>query len=158
MRGRFFKGFQQSVEGSHAEHVDFIDNIDFKGAVGRHILDVFPQLPDLIDTVVGRAINLKNVDRVPRSDLCAGPADIAGFRRGTFLAIHRFGQDAGDGCLTGAARSGEQYRVSYAARRNRVGQGAGDMCLFNNLIKGLRAILTSKNKLGHSKVPKIKNA
>jgi len=47
-----FQCFQESVKGRNAKHMDFIDDVNFVGAVLRHIFNVFTQIPDLINTVV----------------------------------------------------------------------------------------------------------
>src|SRR5690606_32351766 len=43
---------QQRVEGLRREHVDLVDDIDLEGALGRRVLAVLPQVPDLVDGVV----------------------------------------------------------------------------------------------------------
>jgi hypothetical protein len=37
MGRRFLQGFEQGVESGNAQHVDFIDDINFVTAVGRHV-------------------------------------------------------------------------------------------------------------------------
>ena len=71
MGRRLFQGFQQGVEGRLGQHVYFINDVNFVGAVGRHELDVAAQLPDLIDAVVGGPVDFVNVGGVAGGDLQA---------------------------------------------------------------------------------------
>ena len=149
MGGWFFERLQQRVEGGHTEHVNFVDDVNFKGAVGGHVFDIFPQLAHLIDTVIGRTVDFKNVDAMSPGNLFARSADIARNRGWALLAIHGLGQYTGNCCFTRAARTGKQDRVGNPIRRNSVGQRSSDMGLFDNLVKGLRTVLACKNKIRH---------
>ncbi len=121
MGRRFFKCFEQSIKGSRTEHVHFINNVYLRGTVGRHIFDIFTQLPDLIHTIVGGAVDFKYVDGIAGSDLIARSTDIAWFRGWSFLAIHGLGQYAGDRCFAGSPRPGKQDRVGDPPRGNGIG-------------------------------------
>jgi len=46
--------------------------------VGGHVLDVLPQLPDLVHAVVGGAVDFVNIYRIPGRNLAAGAAIVAG--------------------------------------------------------------------------------
>ena len=158
MRGWFFQCLQQGVEGGHTEHVNFVDDINFKRAAGGHIFDIFPQFPDLIDTVIGCTVDFKNVGPMPAGNLFARSASITRHGSWPLRTIHGLGQYSGNGCFTRAARTGKQDRMGDSIRRNRVGQRSSDMGLFDDLLKGLRTVLACKNKIGHKEVPKIINA
>ena len=68
MGGRLLERFQKRVKGGNAEHVNFVNDIYLIKAVRRHVFDIFPQLPDLIDAVIGCAIDFKNVYCIPGGD------------------------------------------------------------------------------------------
>ncbi len=42
----------------------FVDDVYFIAVAGRHVLDIFTQLPDIVHAVIGRAIDLMHVDAV----------------------------------------------------------------------------------------------
>ena len=116
MGGGFFQRLQQGVEGGHTQHVNFVDDVNFKSAVGGHVFDIFPQFPHLIDTVIGCTVDFKNVDAVSAGNLFARSADIARDSGWALLAIHGLGQYTGNGCFTRAARTGKQDRMGDSIR------------------------------------------
>jgi hypothetical protein len=120
--------------------VHFIDDVDFIATVGGHVLEIFPQLPDLIDAVVGGAVDLVDIRRAPGRDVLAGPALVARLRFRPRLAIQGFGHDPGNRGLAGAAGSGEQQGMRHPTRRQRVAERARDVPLLKNLGKGLRSV------------------
>ena len=65
MAGRLFEGFQQGIECRCTEHVNFIDDVNFVCAVGRHVFDIVPQFPNLVDAVVGGTVDFKTSTPLP---------------------------------------------------------------------------------------------
>ena len=158
MGGWFFQRLQQSVEGGHTEHVNLVDDVDFKSAVSGHIFDIFPQFAHLIDAVIGRTIDFINVGAMSAGNLLAGSANITRNSGWPLLAIHCLGQYSCNSSFACAARTGKQDCMGDSIRRDRIGQRSGDMSLFDNLVKVLRTVLACKNKIGHKEVPKNINA
>src|SRR5208337_2832919 len=71
MRGRFFQRLQQGVERRRGEHVNFVDDVDFKVGGGGGVTASFTQLADLLDAVVAGAINFKDVEGATLGDFLA---------------------------------------------------------------------------------------
>ena len=82
MGRRLLQGLQQGVEGLLGEHVHFIDDIDLVLALGRQILDLLPQVPDLVDAPVGGAVDFQDVQGGAVGDLPAHLAGVVGVRGG----------------------------------------------------------------------------
>ena len=108
-----FKRFQQSIKGCCREHVDFINDVNFVAAVGRHVPDIIPDIADLIHTVVGCSVNFKDIDRLTRGDLDARTAYITWGDCRTLLAIQRFGQNAGNGGFACSPWPGKQNGMGH---------------------------------------------
>ncbi len=63
IRRRFFQCLQKSIERSCRKHMHLIDNIYFVLAFCRAIRNLFPDLTDIIHTVIGCSIDLDHVHR-----------------------------------------------------------------------------------------------
>ena len=81
MGGRLFKGLQQGIKGARGEHVHFVNDEYLETAAGRKILDRITQVPDVIHTGIGSAVDFKNIHRGACGNFAAGGTGIAGFRR-----------------------------------------------------------------------------
>ena len=68
---RLFQGLQQGVEGVGGEHVDFVDDDDLVAAVGGEVLDAVAQFADIVDAVVGGAVDLEDIGGGAFGDLDA---------------------------------------------------------------------------------------
>ncbi len=119
----------------------FVDDVDFIAVAGGHVLDIFPQQPDIVNAVIGRAIDLMHVDAVAARDFKAGGADAAGHSRGAAVAVEALGKNARDGGLAHAPLPGKKEGMSDALLLDGVSERAGHMLLADNLVKGLRPAL-----------------
>ena len=45
--------------------MDFVDDVDLEAAFGRLVTHILDDLADLVDAAIGRAVDLKHVDRAP---------------------------------------------------------------------------------------------
>jgi len=59
---RLFEDLQQCVEGTRAEHVDFVDDINLKPSPCRPIDCILPELPDIIHAGITGTVDLNNID------------------------------------------------------------------------------------------------
>jgi hypothetical protein len=60
--GRLFQRFQQGVECLLRQHMDLIDDINLVSPSNRGEAHIVPELSHLVDAVITRAVNLKNVE------------------------------------------------------------------------------------------------
>jgi hypothetical protein len=107
-----------------------------------HVLDVLPQLSNLIDTVVGGAVNFVDIDGVARGDIAAGTALVAWDGWGFRTAVKGFGQYARDRGFAGSPGAGEKKRVRHPSGGDRMTERAGDVLLLKNLRKALRPVFS----------------
>ena len=58
---RFLHRLEQGVEGRSGEHVDLVDDVHLILAHRRQVGRLFPQVPDVVHTVVGGRVDLRNI-------------------------------------------------------------------------------------------------
>ena len=148
---RLLQRLQERVEGARRKHVDLVDDPDAEAVTGRVVARALPQLADLVDAVVGGAVDLLDVEAGPGGDLPARVALPARIRRRPLHAVEGLGQDARRRRLADTARAREKERVADAARRQRVAQRAGDGGLAHDLVEGLGPPLTREDEVGHGR-------
>ena len=146
---RLLQGLQQRVEGLGGEHVHFIDDVDLVAVAARRIAHPLAQLANLVDAAVRRAVDLKDIDRLPLRDLLARRTLIAGRVRGSLLAVERLGQNARRRGLAHPARPAEEVGVVHPILRNGVLERAGNMALTHHLFKMLGAPLPGQHLVRH---------
>jgi len=76
--GRLFEGFEECVEGAGGEHVDFVDDVDFEGGACGADAGGLAEFADLVDGVVGGAVDFDDVHVFAAGDGFAGVAGAAG--------------------------------------------------------------------------------
>ena len=99
------------------------------------------ELADLVDAVVGRAVDLHHVQALPRRDgkaVRTFTTRLVTVRRGTVQCL---GQDAGDGGLAAAPGAGEEVSVANPPAGEGVTQDVDRRVLPHDLREGLRTIL-----------------
>ena len=136
--GRLLKYFQQGVERRGGEHVHLVDDVHalFYRRGREHCL--LPQGADVVDAVVGRGVQLHNVEHGAVRDAAARRAHPAGVAVDLVLAVDRLGEDARAGGFARAARADEDICVRQAPGLHLVFQRLGNMLLSDDLVKGLR--------------------
>ena len=96
MGWRLFKCFEKGVERLGRKHMDFVDYVDFEATAAGHILNVFAQLTNFIDSSVRGPIDFKDVKRGAPGNLLAGLTNVAWRRCGAVHTIHGFGHNPGN--------------------------------------------------------------
>ncbi len=134
---RLLQGLQEGVEGRIGKHVHFIDDVDPVFALGRQVLDLFSQVPDLVDAPVGGAVDFQDVQGGAVGDLLAQLAGVVGVRGGAGLAIEGLGQDAGHRGFAYSPGAAEHKGVGHPPGGQGVLQRAGDGLLAHHFLKGL---------------------
>ena len=80
MLRRLFQYFQKRIESAGGKHVDFIHNINTLPDSRRGKDGFLPECPDIVNTVVGRCVQLNDIhDRSFRNSAAGGtfPAGIS---------------------------------------------------------------------------------
>src|SRR3954470_19596704 len=77
VRGRFFERLEERIERSRTQHVDFVDDVDPELSLRGRVANVVPQLANLFNAVVARAVDLQNVKAVAARDFLAAITDTA---------------------------------------------------------------------------------
>ena len=113
--GRLFQCFQQRIERASREHMHFVDDVDPVFPFRRLIADFFADLPNIVDTIVRRSVDLYHIDRIPGKDRAADVTFIARASVDRMLAVDRTRKDLRHRCLTRSARSAEKISVADPA-------------------------------------------
>ena len=140
MGRRLLQGLQQGVEGGRGEHVDFVDDVDFVGRGRGHVGDIFPQVPDLVHTVVGGSVDFKDIRAMALDDIGTDFTRVAGAGCGTAFAVQGLGQDSGNGGLPCSPGAGEKDGMGHTFGLNGIHKGRGNMALADDIVKGLGSI------------------
>ncbi len=133
VRRRLLQGLQQGVEGLLGEHVHFVDDVDLVLPLRGPVPDGLPQVADLVDAAVRRAVDLKDVDAPPLGDLRADFARIVGIGIVRIGTVDRAGEDPGGGGLADPPRSAEEVGVAHPAGGDGVAKRGGDMLLADDV-------------------------
>jgi len=148
MRRRLLERLEQRVEGRIAQHVHFVNDVDFVAAFTGPEAHLLAQLADVVYAVVAGRVDLDQVEHAPFVDGDAGGALVAGALLFGGGAVEGLGQDAGGAGLACATRSGEEIRMRDAVLTQGVAQGLHDMLLPDHLVEGLAAPLAIQ-RLSH---------
>ena len=146
VRRRFFQCFQQRVEAAGGEHVYFVNEIDFVLSFDRCVGDVVKQFACFFDAGARGGIDFDEVGEAALVNFFAVVAFAAGVGADVvFLAVERFGEDAGDGGFADAACAGKEVSVVDAVMVQRVGQRLGHMRLADQFVKVFRPPFACEN-------------
>ncbi|CQA78415.1 Uncharacterised protein [Salmonella enterica subsp. enterica serovar Typhimurium str. DT104] len=96
------------------QHVDFIDQIDFKATARRRVLDVIQQVAGVFDFGTRCGVNLNEIDKTPLLNFPTVIANAARRRGNTGFAVQPLRQQPGDRGFTDAARAGKKICVMNA--------------------------------------------
>ena len=117
---RFFECLKQRIKRSSREHVYFINDVDFVGALRWRVLTVVAQFTYLIDAVVRSTIDLDHIHAGTTHD---GLADLGFVVRGSTrsaFSIERFSKQARGAGFTRATRPDKQIGVCNTLSINRI--------------------------------------
>lgn len=90
MRGWFFEGFEEGVEGSSGEHVNLINVDDAETAAGGSEAHGLEERADFVDFVVGGTIDFEDIERAAFCDFDAEWVIGIELDGGAFWAIEGF--------------------------------------------------------------------
>jgi len=147
---RLLERLQHGVERGIRQHVHFVDHVHLEAAARRRVLRRVEQLPHLIDTRVGRRVDLQEIDEAPAVDLLAGAAATAGLGGDASFAVKALGQNARQCGLAHAAGAREQIGMVQALVLQRVAQRAHHVLLPHQRRETARAPLAREHLIGHA--------
>ena len=150
MVGWLFQRLEQGVARRPGEHVGLVEDVDPLRPTGGDGSDVDPDLPDVLDLVVRRRVELDDVERGALGDGETRLADVARLGRVAPLgAVERLGQQPGGGGLPGTAGPGEEIGVGDPTLDHLADQGLGDVVLADHLVEALRPVLAIQRQVVH---------
>ena len=136
---RLFERLQERIEGFLGELVDFIDDEDLVGTVGRGELALLANLLGVLELTVGGGVDLDDVEAAAGFDREANRVVQGEIGLRATRTIQGLGQDAGRGRLARATRPDEQVGVGQLLARQGVPQRPHDVLLPDELVEAAGA-------------------
>ncbi len=133
-----FEGLEQRVEGSRGKHVDLVDDVDLEGTLRGAVLAVLAQIADLLDRVVGGSVDFDHVHAAPAHDRLHQVRLRVEIHTRAGAPVQRAGEEPGGAGLARPARPDEKVGVGQAVPLDRVGKGADDVFLPDQIAEPLR--------------------
>ena len=136
---RLLDQLEQGVEALRRDHVGLVDDVDLVLVAHRREERLLPQVAGVVDTTVGRRVDLDDVDRArpAAGQLATAVALAAGVGDRRLRAVERAGEDARRGRLAAAARAGEEVGVVDPVGGERGTQRLRHVVLPDDLLEGL---------------------
>jgi hypothetical protein len=125
-------------------------SVDLVAVALGQVLGVLADLPDVLDAVVGGAVDLRDVDRGAGGDLGARLADAARGGGRAVDAVQRLGKQASGGGLPHAAGAAEEVGVGDPVQLDGVGHGPDHVLLAGHVVEGLGAPLPRQHEVAHT--------
>ena len=120
------------------EHVHFVDQVNLVTPLSRRILNVVEEFPGLVDARSRSGVNFDEIDKPAGINLLTGRTLIAWLWAYTALTVQRLRKDSCNGCFTNSARAGKKERMVQSFAVQCICQGADNMFLPHNVVKGRR--------------------
>ena len=115
----------------------------------RGKIDIVSHLADLIHRVVGRGVDLQNVEIGGRRERLAHLAFAAGRAVFGTETVDRTGKDLRHRCLAGATGAREEIGVTDVARTDLVDKRPYDMILTDDVTEGVGTVSAIKRSVSH---------
>ena len=129
--------------------MNFIYQVDFVPTTGGRVVHCLAQISNIINTVIGRAINLDKIGAGAGGDLFTADTLAAGFGGGAFGAVQRPSERARSGGLANASSSAEQESVVNPTTLNGVAQRARDVPLPDHFVERGGTVLSGDREVRH---------
>ena len=130
-----------------------VNNVNLVFPFRRGIGHLVTDLPDIINAVIGRSVNLYHIHGGAGVDGAAGSTFIARISVHRMLTVHRSCKNFGDTGLSRSSCPAEQVGVTDSIRHNLVFQSCNDRILSFHLTKGVRTELTIQCCIAHINAP-----
>mgnify|MGYP006969180271 CR=1 FL=1 len=109
MLRRFFQGFQKRIERGRGQHVYLVDDEHALFALGRRISNILADITDVVNTVVGGSVQLRDIQDRALINAAAGVAAVAGGAVHRIFAVDGLRQDLCRGGLFGLAEPAAHF-------------------------------------------------
>ena len=140
---RFLQRFQESIERRLGQHVDLVDDVYAVFSHLRRNLHLVHQRLDVLDTIVGRGIELMDAIRTSFLERNAGLALAARLHiRRRRRTVDGLGEDAGGTRLAHASRAAEEIGMRQFSPDNGVLQCFDNVILPDEILERIRAIFS----------------
>ncbi len=151
MPRRLFERLEERVERALREHVHFVDDEHLGARRKRPVARALDDLADVVDAGVGGGVHLDHVGMAAFHDLAAVEAEHRHVDRRLVdrvgFVVERARQDAGRRRFADAAHAGQHETVRDAPRRERVAQRLHHRFLADQVVEGLRAVLSRQHNI-----------
>ena len=111
--------------------------------------DGLAEFADLLDAVVGGAVDFEDIESAAFCDFDAKGIIGIEVDFGSIGAVQSFGEDTGGGGFSGAAGADEEVGVGKAFLLNGIAEGVNDMILSEDVGKGPRTVFSGENLIAH---------
>ena len=127
--------------------MDLVDDDDLIPSLQRLVLDALPELPDLVDSPVRGAVDLKDIRKTARRDLKAVLTAVAGLLPGTLKAVEGFGEKTGQRGFSHAPHPGEEVTGVDLSAPQGVLENRDNVVLVNHLREELRTMFPGDREI-----------
>jgi len=142
MLRRLFQSFQKRVKSAFAQHMDFVDYIDFIFSDRWREIYFFYYIPHLVNLRMRRRVNFHHIQKIVLIYAQTNLALIARIALFLVFAIHGLGENSGDRSFPDSSRPGKKIRVSDLPAFNGIPDRPDDMLLPHHLIKTNRPVFS----------------
>ena len=143
VRRRLLQSFEECVESLLRQHVNLVDDVNLVTATLWRYVNLFHQLADVVNGVVGSGVELEHVEGGRGVERTAGIAFVACFHIvGDVGAVDGLGQNTGASGFAHATRTAEEECLSQLVVLYGVFQRCGDMLLPYHRFERHRTVLT----------------
>lgn len=94
MRRWLFESFQERIERSGREHMDFVDDVDFVFCLIGLESGTLDEVTDILDSVIARAIDLHDIEECIIIECSTIRTFVAGISTSRIETVQRFREDA----------------------------------------------------------------
>ena len=142
MRRRFLERLQEGIEGTGGEHMHLIDDVDPILPRSRGDVDLVDEVSDIVDGVIGRRIELKDIVRplLVSSDALATLITRLALRC-AMLTVDGLSKYAGTRGLAHTSGTTEEVGVAELILLDRIEERGGQRLLPHHVSEGGGAIL-----------------
>ncbi len=130
--------------------MNLVDVVDLEAAVGGGVVSRFAQFANFVDSTVGGAIDLEDVEGASLRDLDADVLVGIEVDPGTVRAVKGLGEDAGGGGLARAAGADEEVGMGEALAGDGIAQGGHHMILAEDVLEGPGAVFAGEDLVAHA--------
>src|SRR5579875_711062 len=127
--------------------MSLVDDINLVAIARRPIREILDDRTGVIDLAIGRAVDLRDVERTSGANLDTRWAFAARRRRRPPLAVKASREDARGGRLADPADSGEEERMRDSSALERLDQRARDVFLANQFLEPFRTPFARQHQM-----------